>query len=756
MDIEILEEFVGETSELLDEVEPQLIALSQENGSAAADLETLNAIFRLFHTIKGGAGFLDLETVSRVTHEAETLLDIFRKGKAALRSVHTMVLCETIDFLRLLLQAITESGSDNGHEESAGAILARLHGLISEIQEGSTRVTDSTLSQPEAAAKITVSLDELPVITITAAMRTSYVQEAEDALDLAEQSLLAVERKEGEAGEHLAAALRAIHSIKGNSGFIGFADLERIAHRMENVLAAMRGQTVPADSRNLNVLCDILDILRGTIGEITRGGTGEIIELSKCLTLLDGIEVGEDKGETPGGGPVTANADGEAAGPDRTQVGADGGSSFEPPSVEKGGREAKCHPPPGGKKPVVANQLSSAGVRQDIRVDLQKLDAMINLVGELVIAESMVTRHPHVAGAEIESLDRATHLLRRVSRDLQDVVMSARMIPLAGTFRKMIRLVHDLSTKTGKQINLKLVGEETEVDKTVIEQIADPLVHIMRNAADHGIETPEQRNASGKSPQATITLEGRHEGGEVWVLISDDGRGLNRERILGKARENGLVGDEAQDWPDERVFRLIFEPGFSTAEAITNVSGRGVGMDVVKKNIEKLKGKIDIRSRLGLGSTFILRIPLTLAIIDGMLVRVGSARYTIPILAIRESFRPDHNWINVTPDGQETVRIRDDFYPILRLHERFGKTPDSCNFEDGILVLVECDRRIVALFVDEIVGQQETVIKGLSSFLRNSSGVSGCTILGDGEVSLILDVAGLVEGQGREDKKKYT
>jgi two-component system chemotaxis sensor kinase CheA len=512
--------------------------------------------------------------------------------------------------------------------------------------------------------------------------------------------------------ESLTAAYRALHSLKGNAGFMGFADIERLTHRMETALDSMRSGEIPPDADNVGILLSLLDVLR----QAARSAAEEEREdIENCEVYVELLEDSMPALRQVADSPPVAAAEVRSAG--------DGGQS------------------PGE---TAATKSAPRRTRQDVRVDIAKLDALVNLVGELVIAEAMVTRHPHVAEAAIEGLDRAVHMLRRVSSDLQDVAMSTRMVPLTATFRKMIRLVHDLAGKAGKQIELQLLGEETEVDKTVIEQITDPLIHIVRNAADHGIEAPDERRAAGKGEQAMITIEGRHEGGEVWILITDDGRGLDRQKILRKAKENGLVAGEAEEWPDSRVFRLIFEPGFSTAEQVTDISGRGVGMDVVKKNLERLNGKIDVRSAPGRGSTFVMRIPLTMAIIEGMLVRVGSARYTVPMLAIRESFRPEPGWITTTPDGQEAVRLREDFYPVLRLHERFAKPPDSPRLEDGILVLVEGEQQTIALFVDEILGQQETVIKGLSQFLVDSEGVSGCTILGDGEVSLILDIAGLV------------
>ncbi len=750
VDRELLMTFVSETYDLLDDVEPQLIELSQMGDVAGVDLEMINAIFRLFHSMKGSAGYLGLSTISGVTHVAETLLDLFRKGKANLQVSHTLVLCQTIDFLRILCEQIEATDSDAGHEETAESIKIRLSGMIDEIANPGKA---SSSSQPQTVETTRAKLAANPRVhaehaeekpapqdnatDITADMRKAFSQEATDLLENAEQSLLALEHAPNEKTitENLTEAFRALHSFKGNCGFMGFADPEKLAHLMECVLEQMRNGHVAANVSNVGVLLEMFDVLR----EAALKAADEKIKI--CIpncnvfaSLLSDLlpqtpEAVEHK-------PVLSQQ--KTAQPEQAA------QSVQPMQepTNKTGLVEEIEPVRSqtstGTKSILRN-------RQDIRVDLEKLDSLINLVSELVIAEAMVTRHPHVLESEIEGLDKAVHQLRRVSRDLQDVAMSVRMIPLSGTFRKMIRLVHDLSSKSNKQIELHLLGEDTEVDKTVIEQIADPLVHIVRNAADHGLESPQEREAAGKKEQASITIEGRHEGGEVWILITDNGRGLNREKILAKAKSSGLVGSDADEWPDSRVFRLIFEPGFSTADKITDISGRGVGMDVVKKNIEKLKGKIDIRSIPGKGSTFILRIPLTLAIIEGMMVRVGDARYTIPLLSIRESFRPQQNWLTRSPDGQEVVRIRDEFYPLLRLSDRFKQASYRNSFEDCILILAESDHQLIALLVDEILGQQETVIKGLSHLLDDAKGVSGCTILGDGEVSLILDMVGLVD-----------
>ena len=322
--------------------------------------------------------------------------------------------------------------------------------------------------------------------------------------------------------------------------------------------------------------------------------------------------------------------------------------------------------------------------------------------------------------------------------------MSMRMIPLSGVFRKMVRLVRDVSMKENKKVDLEIIGEETEVDKTIIEQISDPLVHLIRNAVDHGVEAPAQRLAAGKPETGRVTLEAKHSAGEVWILIKDDGNGINRDKLLKKAIERGIANEDAYGWKDEDVYKLVFEPGLSTAAQVSSISGRGVGMDVVKRNIEKLRGRIDIRSTPGAGTIFILRIPLTLAIIDGMIVQVGDIKYAIPITSINESLRPAENQITVTPEGLELLNVRHQLLPVIRLHEVYKVKHARTRLTEGILIVVEHDLKKYCLFVDEMVGQHQIVIKGLPEYFGRIRGVSGFAILGDGEISTILDIAGLV------------
>jgi two-component system chemotaxis sensor kinase CheA len=432
-------------------------------------------------------------------------------------------------------------------------------------------------------------------------------------------------------------------------------------------------------------------------------------------------------------------------------------SGIRHPTSDLAGRQPETKPVPGKLREGPSDEAvdaSSAGPAPGgatpggpgavIRVDIDKLDKMLDLVGELVIAELMVSNNQDLNIFKNERFGKAVTQLDKISREIQEVAMSMRMIPLAGVFRKMMRLVRDLAQKANKQVQLEIIGEETEVDKTIIEQISDPLVHLIRNAVDHGLETPAERLAAGKPETGRVTLEAKHSAGEVWITIEDDGRGLNRDKIFQKGVEKGLVKSEDREMKDEDVWRLIFEPGFSTAEQVSSISGRGVGMDVVKRNIERLRGKVDIRSRAGVGTIFAVRIPLTLAIIEGMVVRVGAHRYTIPISSIKESFRPGREQITRTPDGLEIVRIRGELQPVLRLHELYRVDPRYYQLSEGILIMVENSDNKFCLFVDELLGQQQIVIKGLPGYLNHVKGISGCAILGDGEISLILDIAGLI------------
>ena len=777
-DMSLILEFVQEAREYIDEVEPTLIEIQHGSEEAGAvDKELINSVFRLFHSMKGSAGFLALNTVTSVTHEAETLLDKIRNGKQSLTVQITTTLCKALDLFREMLEHIADTGNDEGFTEPADVIITKLKKHVAgepleDIDEpprpaavpvavveakppAEKQVQESSAEQLDAFIAECQRQREVPIDETTAALQISpemlhgFVLEATEQLDAAEQALLLVLDENADSMEPLKDSFRYIHSFKGNCGFMGLVDLEHLSHTMETLLDKLRSGEMTPTNRNISKLLGLLDVLGAAVDDFEAGGSARIADLEVHVQALNSILSGEPEPVAEVAEPTVPTE------PIPTPPPIPKDEPPPPPKVADVLPDTDDHvakpgagAPAGGTATATAT-TGAAKAKQDIRVDLHKLDLLINLVGELVIAESMVTRCPAVAHVEDEYYNRAKHQLRRICDDLKDTAMSVRMIPLSATFRKMIRLVHDLATKSGKKIKLNLVGEETEVDKTVIEQIADPLVHIVRNSCDHGIEaSPDDRVATGKNDTGTVTLEGRHEGGEVWIMIRDDGRGLDREKIISKAIEKGLVGIEAKDWPDERVFKLIFEPGFSTADKVTDISGRGVGMDVVKRNIEKLNGRIDIASRAGQGSTFTLRIPLTLAIVDAMLVRVGKGKYMIPTLTIRESLVPTMQQITITPEGREILRLREEMVPVIRLYDVFGQEPGSERLKDGILIVAEDAGRSFAFFVDEIVGQQQTVIKGLPDYVGKSNGFSGCTILGDGTVSLIVDVGAVSQMSG--------
>jgi Chemotaxis protein histidine kinase and related kinases len=394
------------------------------------------------------------------------------------------------------------------------------------------------------------------------------------------------------------------------------------------------------------------------------------------------------------------------------------------------------------------DQVESQAVHQSIiSVHVDKLDKLMDMMGEMVIAEAMVTQNPELQKLKLESFHKAALQLRKITHEVQDMVMSIRMVPISSTFQKMHRIVRDMSKKLGKEVQLKLIGEETEVDKNVIEHISDPLMHLVRNALDHGIEAANDRIAKGKSGIGLITLEAKHAGSDVLVIVKDDGKGLNKDKILQKGIDNGILQKPSNEMTDKEIYNLIMLPGFSTKDNITEFSGRGVGMNVVTNNLETVGGSVTVDSVEGVGTTMVLKIPLTLAIIDGMNIRVGNSKYTLPTISIKESFRPKEKDIIRDTEGHEMIMVRGQCYSILRIHEIFEADTKISDFTDGILIMVEQDGKSLCLFADELLGQQQVVVKALPNYIKKTKkieGLAGCTLLGDGSISLILSIGGLL------------
>ena len=389
----------------------------------------------------------------------------------------------------------------------------------------------------------------------------------------------------------------------------------------------------------------------------------------------------------------------------------------------------------------------TSGHQSIISVSVDKLDMLMDLVGEMVTAEAMVVQNPDLKGLELENFQKAARQPNKITSDMQNMVMSIRMVPLSTTFHKMHRIVRDMCKRLDKKVDLIIIGEETEVDKNIIEHISDPLMHLVRNALDHGIESYQDRREKGKEETGKITIEAKNAGSDVLIIIKDDGKGLNRGQILEKARENNMIHKAEEDLSDREVYNLITLPGFSTKHDVSEFSGRGVGMDVVTKNIEAVGGSVSVDSIPGNGTIITLKIPLTLAIIDGMNIKVGDSCYTLPTVAIKESFRPEEGAVFTYPDRNEMIMVRGECHSILRLHELYKIESDITNIYEGIIIMVEHDEKTLCIFADELLGQQQVVVKTLPDYiinLKRTKGLAGCTLLGDGSISLILDVSGLI------------
>ena len=382
-----------------------------------------------------------------------------------------------------------------------------------------------------------------------------------------------------------------------------------------------------------------------------------------------------------------------------------------------------------------------------ISVSVNKLDILMDLVGEMVTAEAMVTQNPDLQGLHLESFSKSARQLNKITNEIQDAVMSIRMVPLAATFHKMHRINRDMCKKLGKNVEIVILGGDTEVDKNIIEHISFPLMHLVRNALDHGIEMPEERIEAGKPSQGIVTIEAKNMGGDVLISVKDDGRGLDKKGILEKAKKSQILTRNPDEMTDREIYNLTFMPGFSTKETVSEFSGRGVGMDVVTKNVEEVGGTVFLDSEKGKGSTFTMKIPLTLAIIDGMNIKVGEANYTIPTASVKEFFRASRNQIVVDTAGNEMIMVRGQCYPICRLNEFFGVKNSQDDFQQGIMIMIEQDEKTSCLFADTLLGQQQVVVKALPEYIirtKKMKGLTGCTLLGDGSISLIVDVAGLL------------
>jgi len=579
--------------------------------------------------------------------------------------------------------------------------------------------------------------------------------ESVELLQSIEEGLIVLEGNPTDA-DTINSIFRAFHTFKGGAGFLHLGAMQDLAHDLESLLASARRGELSISSGIVDLILAGADALKHFTREIgaqlngTGAGSPIVVPTSALMQRLQAAL----RGELPPAAPPAALEPSPSITPapaDQTDEPAeiDPQADEEKPSNTLASRAA--HPPTKRAASTPATPGGAAATETStgfVKLDTLKLDHLVDLVGELVIAQSMVVQNPEVQKLTSRTLDRCLRQLSRTTAELQRNAMSLRMVPVRGAFQKMSRLVRDLAAQQQKQIQLLLEGEDTELDRNIVEKLSDPLVHMVRNSVDHGLEGPAERMAAGKLSLGTIVLSASHQRGGICIRIRDDGRGLDASRILAKARERGLIapGEEPET---SRIYEMIFMPGFSTAEKVTDLSGRGVGMDVVRRNIENLRGKIEIDSVPGEGTTFTIILPLTLAIIDGLLVGVGDDRYIIPTLSVRESFRARPGMVSTIQEHGEVVSVRGRQTPVLRLGPYLGRPSRAVKPEDGIMVVVESGDSCRALLVDELIGKQEVVIKSLGQSFQNQHLLAGAAVLGDGSVGLIFDVDSLVRFSDR-------
>jgi two-component system chemotaxis sensor kinase CheA len=605
-------------------------------------------------------------------------------------------------------------------------------GVTAPVEASNATLTKTPAPQP-AADEPAIRLN----LTDDSELLREFNGESQELLQNIEQGVLVLEENPADA-DTINSIFRAFHTLKGGAGLLHLDALRELAHDLESLLDAVRRSELSINSDIIDLILAGGDALKHYIHEI-----GEQLQGVKPgdPIVVPTRQLRQRVRATLHGGPSPA----PAQPPKEPELAMSENSALQAaaPGAQPAAPSATDTPPEKVRSGSSAKSESAAGF---VKLDTRKLDSLVDLVGELVIAQSMVVQDPEVQRLSSRHLARTLRQLGRITTELQRTAMSLRMVPIRRTFQKMTRLVRDLAAQQDKQVQLLTEGDETELDRNIVEELSDPLVHMIRNSIDHGIESPAARESQGKPALGTIRLSASHQRGGIVIAIQDDGKGLDRDRILAKARERGLLKPDSAP-TEEEIFALIFAPGFSTAEKVTDVSGRGVGMDVVRRNIEKLRGKIEIRSVAGQGTTFTIVLPLTLAIIDGMLVGVGDDRYIIPTLSVRESFRPRPGMVSTVHERGEVVSVRGRLTPLLRLGQHLGTPYRAVDPTEGIIVVVESGDASRGLLVDELLGKQEVVIKNLGETFRKQDLLAGAAILGDGRVGLILDVDTLVKCQ---------
>ncbi len=711
----MLDMYLFENEQLLEQL--QEIVLEQTD-AGCFDEDSINEIFRTMHTIKGSSGIMMFDNITAVSHKLEDVFYYLRESHP--ENVPHLELVEHVlevaDFITNEMDKIKGGEPIDGDPSE---IIAGLDKFLDVLKNGMAE--SGAEPPPENVHEEPKQFYIAPVATSASHFYKIYITfypETEMANIHAYKTIYALK----EVAEDLLYSPEDIISDEGSAETIlkeGFRILLQ-SQSDEEEISKIIG--VGYDIKQVDIFeCKAEEFLQG----FDFGSTGVQIDLDSSVEEIENKmqEVKEEaaKEEQPSVKPKAQMAPGD----------------FVIKSKEP------------GKPKTLAKDKAKMEKASFISVNVSKMDQLMDLIGELVIAESVVLQNPDlkVPGLNLSSFNKAATQLSKISTDLQNVIMSMRMVPLANTFQKMNRIVFDVSRKLGKDIEFEMVGEQTEVDKNIIEHISDPLMHLVRNAVDHGIETNEERAESGKKEKGKVTLSARTEAGKVWISVEDNGKGLDREKIMNKARSQGLLDESKPEssYTDKEVYQFITLPGFSTNEQITEYSGRGVGMDVVVQNIQSIGGMLDIESTPGMGSIMNLKIPLTLAIIDGIVMETGNSSFVLETGMIKEFVSVNEEMMIHEPNGEEYVMIRGECYPVVRLGRRFEMKEYQESVENGMMLILEIEGKKVCLFVDRLIGEQEIVVKPIPSYIKKVKGLSGCTQLGDGSIALILDPGGLIE-----------
>ncbi|MDE7444921.1 MAG: chemotaxis protein CheA [Lachnospiraceae bacterium] len=711
----MLDIYLFENEQLLEQL--QEMVLDQKDADCF-DEDSINEIFRTMHTIKGSSGIMMFDNITAVSHKLEDVFYYLRESQP--HHVPHLELVEHVlevqDFISNEMEKIRNGDPVDG---DASGIIAELDKFLeglkkAEAEEGAEPAPENVHEEPKQfyIAPVATSASRFYKIYLT------FYPETEMA------------------NVH---AYKTVYALKEIA--------EDLLYSPEDIISdASSSETILEDGFKilLQAQCTEEEI-RDIIG---LGYDIKKVDVFECKAeeFLQGFDFGEQETQIDLESSVEEI---EARAQEQEEIKEEPKEEKKPekPKIAPGDFVIKSKEP--GKQKKLAKDKPKSEKASFISVNVSKMDQLMELIGELVISESVVLQNPDlkVPGLNLNSFNKAAAQLSKISTDLQNVIMSMRMVPLTNTFQKMNRIVFDVSRKLGKDIEFEMVGEHTEVDKNIIEHISDPLMHLVRNAVDHGIETNAERAESGKPDKGKVILSARTEAGKVWISVEDNGKGLDREKILGKARKQGLLDDSKPDsaYTDKEVYQFITLPGFSTNEQVTEYSGRGVGMDVVVQNIQQIGGTLDIESTPGFGSIMSLKIPLTLAIIDGIVMETGNSSFVLETGMIKEFVRVKEDMMIHEPDGDEYIMIRGECFPVIRLGKWYGMTDYREAVEDGVMLILEMDEKKICLFVDKLVGEQEIVVKPIPSYIKKVKGLSGCTQLGDGSIALILDAAGLIE-----------